>query len=113
MLIRAFTLIELTFDRLRVVRKREGKAFTLIELLVVIAIISLLVSILVPSVTAAKALARKTVCKTNLRSLQLANEIYQGNNDGLYAPGAADFLSNRNRWFGRRADNTGPFPEVQ
>ncbi|HHH76274.1 MAG TPA: prepilin-type N-terminal cleavage/methylation domain-containing protein [Phycisphaerae bacterium] len=62
--------------------KRKG--FTLIELLVVIAIIALLVSILIPSVTMAKELARRTVCKTRLKGFHTALVLYAEVNGGAY-----------------------------
>ena len=65
----AFTLIEpLDFaqGKLPVVRQRKAVGFTLIELLVVISIISLLASIMVPSLNHAMELARRAKCATNL-----------------------------------------------
>jgi prepilin-type N-terminal cleavage/methylation domain-containing protein len=57
-------------------RDTRRAAFTLIELLVVIAIISLLVSILLPSLNRAKQLAKRTVCAMNLKGIHTASVFY-------------------------------------
>jgi prepilin-type N-terminal cleavage/methylation domain-containing protein len=54
---------------------RRG-AFTLIEVLVVVAIIALLISILLPSLSQARAMARSAMCKTNLHQVGVALSEY-------------------------------------
>ena len=65
---------------------RERKGFTLIELLVVIAIISLLVSILLPSLSRAKELAKRTICLCNLRTVATASVFYATDHEDAFAP---------------------------
>ncbi|MBN1554243.1 MAG: type II secretion system protein [Phycisphaerae bacterium] len=68
--------------------KKIAAGFTLIELLVVIAIISLLVSILLPSLQKAKELAGRVACAANVRQLLLAHSLYSQEWDDLllYSP---------------------------
>ena len=62
------------------------KGFTLVELLVVIAIISLLISILAPSLNIAKDIARQVVCSSNMSSVGKAFALYGQANADKYMP---------------------------
>ena len=57
------------------------KAFTLIELLVVIAIIAILAAILFPVFAQAKLAAKKTLCVSNAKQMNLAFIMYAGDAD--------------------------------
>ncbi|MFQ5462869.1 MAG: prepilin-type N-terminal cleavage/methylation domain-containing protein [Phycisphaerae bacterium] len=62
------------------------RAFTLIELLVVIAIIALLLSILLPSLSAARNMAKGTVCLANLKRLGTGMTLYVTGNRDKFPP---------------------------
>jgi prepilin-type processing-associated H-X9-DG protein/prepilin-type N-terminal cleavage/methylation domain-containing protein len=70
---------------------RRHTAFTLVELLVVIGIIALLVSILLPTLSRARASASSVACQSNLRQVGLGLTIYAQDN-GLSLP-TADTLN--------------------
>ncbi|HAR66003.1 MAG TPA: hypothetical protein DCR55_07305 [Lentisphaeria bacterium] len=59
-------------------------AFTLIELLVVIMIITILASLLLPSLANARQSGRKSACVSNLRQLALTLTMYTGDNVDQY-----------------------------
>lgn len=71
-------------------RTRGPKGFTLIELLVVIAIIAVLIAILLPSLSRARELARRTVCSANLKGLATSGLLYSEENDGVLPTPAFD-----------------------
>lgn len=66
--------------------KRKG--FTLIELLVVIAIIGLLLSVIIPSIRAAKEFAASAACLSNQKQLCIAWTAYHTDNDGWIVGGS-------------------------
>ena len=71
-----------------VARRPRRRAFTLVELLVVIGIIGLLVSILLPSLAAARKQAQSVACRSNLRQVAMAALMY-GQEQGKYVGYAA------------------------
>jgi prepilin-type N-terminal cleavage/methylation domain-containing protein len=64
------------------------RGFTLIELLVVVAIISLLVSILLPSLTRAKDLAKRVLCANQMRQIGIGLHEYAHDHEELFPPNA-------------------------
>ena len=73
---------------------RKYRSFTLIELLVVIAIIGILASLLIPSLSKARAEARKSVCASQLKQVGLANVMYLDDNDDRFLPRSMGYNGN-------------------
>lgn len=93
-------------------------AFTLIELLVVVAIIAVLIAILMPGLSSARAQSARVVCTSNMKQLYMAFNYYAEENAGEYPrtwnnwQRPAGSTNERGYWFnklmghGLRADGT-------
>lgn len=81
---------------LRKFGSREN-GFTLIELLVVVAIIALLISILLPSLTSARNVARMVRCQAGLKQFATAHQMYANEADNYFVPHKTN--GNRLPWF--------------
>ena len=66
--------------------ERRSKGFTLVELLVVIGIIALLISILLPALSKARAQAKLVSCGARMHDLMAAITMYANDNHGNLMP---------------------------
>lgn len=64
----------------------KKRAFTLVELLVVISIIALLMGILMPALGRARALAKRVICGTRLKSIHTAAILYSNDDSRQRLP---------------------------
>ena len=62
----------------------KRRAFTLIELLVSVAIIALLISIALPSISAARRVSKKTLCQQNLHQIGIGLQSYLQQNKEFF-----------------------------
>jgi prepilin-type N-terminal cleavage/methylation domain-containing protein len=77
---------------------RRRSAFTLVELLVVIGIIAVLIGVLLPALTKARAAASRTQCLSNQRELASALFLYQAQNGGYFPPQLWGMESHITNW---------------
>ena len=77
---------------------RQGRlhGFTLVELLVVVGIIGLLIAILLPALSKARAAAESAKCLSNLHQLGVATAEYEAS-DGGYLPYPVETLTGDNK----------------
>jgi len=69
-----------------------------------------LIAILLPALTAARAAGEQTACASNIRQIMLACQMYANENKGYWVPAHLDFItSNLDRWHGTRATIASPF----
>ncbi len=69
---------------MKTANKSSRTGFTLIELMVVISIITILAGMLLPVLSRAKGRARRIECTSNLRQVNMALQMYSGENEDEY-----------------------------
>ena len=77
-------------------RYNRQRAFTLIELLVVMAVISMLLSIMMPSLAKAREKGKRVVCMTNLHAIGQSLYVYGNSYNDRLVPG--DFWGSWDVW---------------
>lgn len=88
------------------------QAFTLVELLVVIGIIAILMSLLLPSLSAARRSAKTVQCASNIRQICAAMLAYASQNNGKFPPNSVstyDAYSQKQGCYWFDPDRTGDY----
>lgn len=84
-------------------RVNVARGFTLIELLVVIAIIAILISLLLPALGSARAIARSLVCSSGLRGAGQGQMLYANSNKEYIAGPTTSGLAGQTLQGGKQA----------
>lgn len=81
----------------------RARAFTIVELLVVISILGILLALLLPALSRARAGSRSAVCAARMHQVGLGWMIYATDNQGVVVPGQAGRYADESRnvyWVG-------------
>jgi len=92
-------------------KMKRKNSFTLIELLVVVAIIAVLISILVPSLKAARSQARAVLCMSDMKQVGLALQFYAEDFKGWIPCARNDSISSL-PWFRVIGKENHPDPRI-
>jgi prepilin-type N-terminal cleavage/methylation domain-containing protein/prepilin-type processing-associated H-X9-DG protein len=89
------------------------RAFTLIELLVTVSVIAVLIGILMPVLSAAKAASSTAISCRSLSQLAVAGRLYLTDHDNLFWPWEQSTATGEQYWFGFETWQSVAMPEGQ
>ena len=84
--------------------RRTRRAFTLVEVLSTVGLISVLVAMLLPTLSSARAQANRTACLSNMRQLAIAFTLYLNDNGGRFPRPAQHLVPKPEDWIWYQPD---------